>query len=178
MHKKTGTYTTTVAKANQFAIILMLPITALYGLPYGFLWGVERLLESIDWFLVWMIPVFIVGAVVHELIHGITWAVFAKNGWKSIKFGIKWKLLTPYCHCKEPLKKPEYFLGAIMPLVLMGILPGIYAIITGNAFVLLFAIFFSWAAGGDILGVWMLRKVKRNARVADDPNELGFRVVE
>ncbi len=178
MRQKPGIYTTTVAKANLFAIILMLPITALYSIPYGFLWGVENLLESIDWFLIWLIPVFLIGAVVHELFHGLTWAVFAKNGWKSIKFGIKWNLLTPYCHCKEPLKKTEYFLGAIMPLILMGILPGIYAIITGNAFVLLFAIFFSWAAGGDILGVWMLRKVKRNERVADDPNELGFRVVE
>ena len=45
---------------------------------------------------------------VHELIHGITWAVFAKKGRKAISFGFIPQYLTPYCTCNEPLKKGEY----------------------------------------------------------------------
>jgi hypothetical protein len=56
----------------------------------------------------------------------------------------------------------------------MGILPGIYAMFTGNALWMFFAIFFSCAAGGDIQAVWMLRKFSRSQKVYDHPEELGF----
>jgi hypothetical protein len=32
--------------------------------------------------------------IMHELIHGITWAKYTKDGFKSIRFGVLWKFLT------------------------------------------------------------------------------------
>ena len=119
-------------------------------------------------------PILIVGAVIHELLHGITWGYFAKNKMKSIKFGVKWQYITPYCHCKEPLKVKHYWIGGAMPLIVMGIIPAIVAIAIGNSFLLHFGIFFSWAAGGDIISLFMLRKLDRNSYVSDHPTEMGF----
>jgi hypothetical protein len=36
-----------------------------------------------------------IGIILHELIHGITWAKYTKDGFKSIRFGVLWKFLTP-----------------------------------------------------------------------------------
>lgn len=84
------------------------------------------------------------GVIVHELIHGITWAIFAKDGFKSIKFGVLWKMITPYCHCKEVLTVRQYSIGGIMPAIILGIIPAIIGIAIGNLWILLFECFLQW----------------------------------
>ncbi|MGJ7031217.1 DUF3267 domain-containing protein [Niabella hirudinis] len=117
--------------------------------------------------------VLVAGIVVHELIHGLTWALFARNGRRSIKYGVLWKYVTPYCHCNEPLEVRHYVLGALMPAVILGILPSIAGIITGNFYVLVTGIFFVMAAAGDFMIIYLLRGEKRSNRVLDHPNEAG-----
>jgi hypothetical protein len=120
-----------------------------------------------------IIGILILGIIVHELIHGITWAKFADNGFKSIKFGVLWKMLTPYCHCKEPLTVRQYTIGAIAPAIILGFLPAIIAILTGNLGLLIFGIFFTMAAGGDFLIVNMISKENKDDLVQDHPSEAG-----
>ena len=60
-----------------------------------------------DYFLVYLI----VGIVVYKLCHGIAWTQFAGRGFRSIRFGMSWKFLTPYCHRTEPLKVKHYRIG-------------------------------------------------------------------
>ena len=103
----------------------------------------------INLFIIFIILIF--GIVLHELIHGITWAKFAKAGFKSIKFGILKEMLTPYCHCKEPLKVKHYIFGAITPAIITGIIPAITAIFTGNLWLLIFGMLFTMAAAGDFM---------------------------
>ncbi|MGM0504820.1 MAG: metalloprotease family protein [Bacteroidota bacterium] len=90
------------------------------------------------------------------------------------KFGVKWKHLTPYCHCKEPLKVKHYKVGGAMPLLVMGIIPSIIGLIIGHGGFLSFGIFFSWAAGGDIIALYLLRKLDNNIYVSDHPEKMGF----
>jgi len=114
-----------------------------------------------------------IGIIAHELIHGITWAMYTKNGFKSIKFGVLWKVLTPYCHCSEPLKVKHYITGAIMPAIILGFLPFVYSLFTGNALWLFFGIFFTMSAVGDFLIVNLVRKENMNSLVLDHPSEVG-----
>jgi hypothetical protein len=111
-------------------------------------------------------------------LHGFGWAIFAKHGFKSISFGIKWEYLTPYCHCNEPLKRFPFLIGAILPLVVLGLFPAVYAYFTGNFTIWFFGFFFTIAAGGDIIAIWMLRKVKKGQLVQDHPSELGFIILD
>jgi hypothetical protein len=73
------------------------------------------------------------GIILHELIHGITWAKYTKDGFKSIRFGVLWKFLTPYCHCKEPLLVKHYIIGDYASYCL-GAFPALLSFITGNVF--------------------------------------------
>ena len=171
--------------ANIFAILIIIPVFFVFGLPFYLIWlsemdisgileyGINRF-DNLNGFVIFGAIIF--GFLLHELIHGITWSIFAKNGFKSIKFGILWKMLTPYCHCKEPLKINHYILGAITPAIILGFLPSVLAIIIGNFEMLLFGILFIMAAGGDFLIIKLLWKENRDDIVLDHPSEAGCTV--
>ena len=177
-------YTMSMGKVNGVAMLLILPIGVILGLPFFSLYGFEKFSFSalklgnyISGALLFFI-VLVAGAVFHELLHGITWSIFAKKHWRSISFGIKWEYLTPYCHCDEPLKKWQFSMGALMPFFVMGLLPVVLSYFNGSFKLWFFGFFFSIAASGDLIASWMLRKVKKNEMVLDHPSELGFLVVE
>ena len=165
--------------ANIFGLILLVPIVLIYGIPFFIIWKNEMNFRDIfkdifeNHILFKGILVLIIGIIAHELIHGIFWAAFAKKGFKSIKFGVLWKMITPYCHCKEPLKVKHYILGGIAPAIFMGVIPAITAMFTGSIWLLIFGMFFTLAACGDFLIINLLRKEKPDDYVEDHPSEAG-----
>lgn len=173
-----------IMKANLYGILILVPTFFIYGVPYFLIWGDEMSLSGLRDILKgapWMIGVgglvvfviLIAGIVVHELIHGIVWARYAEKGFKSIRFGVLWKMATPYCHCKEPLQVKHYILGAIMPALVLGLLPALIALIAGNFALLIFGMFFTMAAVGDFMIINLLRKEDMNSLVLDHPSEAG-----
>ena len=115
--------------------------------------------------------------VVHELIHGTTWGYFAAEGRKSIDFGIIWQALTPYCTCSSPLTKREYIWGALMPTIVLGLIPGFIAAITGWLPLLIMSQLMILAGAGDVLVVArLLLHRPKNAKVVylDHPTECGL----
>ena len=170
-----------LGKANVFAIVIMVVSAVVLLVPFFLIWhGRKDIVELFggptEWFIV--LPVIVVGIVVHELIHGLTWACYAKRGWKSISFGVMWKMLTPYCHCDEPLSIPGYMMGAMMPCIVLGIIPSIVALFIGSLPLLVWGIFFISAAAGDIWMTWLLTKEDPKNMVLDHPTEAGFYIIE
>ena len=164
--------------ANIFSVLMIIPAGLVFGLPYWLIWKNNVFRYDFPFqndFVKYgmLILVFIVGIVAHELIHGMMFAKFAKNGFKSIKFGVMWKMFSPYCHCKEPLTKRQYVIGAITPAIILGFIPAILAIILGNIVLLAFGIVFILAASGDFLIIHALRKEKMYTFVEDHPSEAG-----
>ncbi len=166
--------TMSLLKVNLIALALIPPVTILLAAPFVLLWGYEPL--NIIRFLKWeyLVLVIIPGVVLHELLHGAGWALFTRKGFRSVKFGFKWQFLTPYCHCKEPLTVPRYAFGAGLPLFVLGLLPILAATITGNGALMMFGLFFTWAAGGDIIALFQLARLDKSLLVADHPEEIGF----
>jgi len=175
-----------IVKANIYVLVGLVPIIIIYLIPYYYVWKqqftldtIYRLLHSFHYYrFIFTIIVLFSAVVIHELIHGITWAIFAKQGWKSISFGFKWQMLTPYCHCSEPLSLKHYILGALMPGIILGQLPAIIAIITGNIALLAFGIFFTLAAMGDYMIIYLLRNENSKSTILDHDSEAGCWVFE
>lgn len=176
--------TINIVWSYAFGLLILVPIIFLYGIPYYFIWNDGASVQNLPYIYNnldfnslgndYVIIIFIYGGIIlHELIHGLTWSIFAKDGYKSIKYGMMWKTLTPYCHCKEPLLKKNYVLGAIMPAIILGLLPAVTAIIIGHVGMLLFGMFFTMAASGDFLIINLLRKESGNSMVEDHPTEAG-----
>lgn len=168
-------------KANILALGFIVPLLLVCVPIYVWLWPEQFEAHTIRSFFtahkekifIYPLLLFIPGAVVHELLHGLTWAAFCKNGLKSIKYGVHWKMLTPYCHCKEVLPLKAYMLGGMMPGLVMGILPTIVGLMLGNLYFFAFGLLFILAAGGDALILWMLRKAKKQDLVQDHPDLIG-----
>lgn len=176
--------TFTAMEANMYALVFLLPVILILVAPYYFIWTEQFTKDQITkyvlfkegWDLVdWTVIISIVlaGIVIHELLHGLGWSFYAKNGWKSIKFGFMWSFLTPYCHCSEPLLMRPYRIGSMLPAIVLGIVPAIIAMATGNLGLMVFGFFFTFAAGGDFLILWLLRKEKPNTLVKDHPDRIG-----
>ena len=103
------------------------------------------------------------GIVVHELIHGLTWSFFAKSGWKSICFGVN---------------IPGYMAGAMMPCVILGVIPSVFALFVGSLPLLAWGVFFIAATAGDIWMTWLLTKENPKSLVLDHPSEAGFYIID
>ena len=75
-----------IVKANIFAVTIMIMATIVLLGPFYLIWReckpmMEMLGSGTQWGVA-LVAMFI-GIVVHELIHGITWACYAPSGWKS-----------------------------------------------------------------------------------------------
>lgn len=122
--------------------------------------------------------VFVLGVIVHELLHGLTWSLYTKKGLQSIKFGFKWKSLTPYCHCMELIRVKHYRLGIVMPLLFLGLLPCIYSIIVNNGVIFFYSVVFICISAGDLLILLMLRRFGNEEFLRDHPTKMGFYIEE
>ena len=174
-----------LVKANTLGCLAVFPIALVYIVPYILIWSDQFTKESIKQTLnsigagtaflngMGFFLVLIVGIVVHEAIHGLTWSIYAKGGHKAMKYGILKKMLTPYCHCTEPLKLKHYIIGAAMPGLLMGVLPAIIAIAIGSPTLLMLAIIFTLVAIGDAMIINLVRKEDPESLVLDHPSEAG-----
>jgi Putative zincin peptidase len=160
-------------KANVLLIPLLLILVVCFVVPFFWIWS-GHLKGQINDINFWTFESSLfVGIAVHEFIHGIVAAIYAKNGFRSVKLGVKWKILTPYCHCKEALKLKHYILVAIMPCVVLGIIPLVFGLVIGNIWLFFFGFALIICAGRDLYVAKCLWKEDWESWVVDDPNELG-----
>lgn len=171
-----------IVKANIVALLSAVPIVIIAV----FLFFVRNGAISFDMDNYWrgyiiFIVSFIVLIVVHELIHGVTWGILSGRHFKDIEFGFIKEYLTPYCTCSTPLNKPKYITGALMPLLILGIIPTIAAIFMNSFLLLIIGLVMVMAAGGDVMIVCKLLSYKSASKdilIYDHPTQGGSVVFE
>ncbi len=170
--------TMSVLSANIFALVATLPLTLPLGLIFlikygGMTWSVMHSVFAILWMIVL--------TVVHEMIHGITWAYFSPDGFQAISFGFIAKDLTPYCTCGTPMKKHQIMIGALMPTLFLGVIPSIVAIFQGSSLLMALGLVMILGGGGDVMISFKLLRHKSKSKDAlyiDHPYEVGTVVFE
>ena len=166
--------------ANVYALLLMGPVCAALAAAFVGLHGGEALWDGAGRVFgtpLTFVAVFLVGVVVHEAIHGVAWKLASGEPWRALRFGVQLKTLTPYAHCTEPMSARAYRAGAAAPGVALGLAPVLVALVTGNGALAAFGLFFTLAAGGDALVLWLLRGVAPDRLVADHPTLAGCLVL-
>lgn len=163
-------------KANVYSIIFMIPLALLF-IFISFLINKKVVLryDGDLLVLIYAYLVVILLVIIHEAIHGLTWAHFSKNKMKDIEFGvIKW--VAVYATCKSVLKRKEYLLGALMPLVITGIIPSIIGFILNNGVIIIIGYLLIVGAFGDLMIVQKVLSFKNNDKdnlYIDHPTEGG-----
>jgi hypothetical protein len=163
------------SRINLLAIPVGIACVVASLAPYTLLWGLDRLGAGMAQFfaLTSFLPSIVVGIVVHEVLHGATWAWAGRRPLSAIRFGFNLATLTPYAHFTEPLPANAYRIGAAMPGVVLGIVPLLAALATGSGWLAGFGTLFLVAAAGDIIILWMLRGVAASSRIQDHPSRPG-----
>ena len=156
-------------KANVVALVVLglfclLGVAGMYAVWGGISFG--RPWSS----MLFCIGIF-AGVAVHELIHGFTWMWATRSGFSHLRFG----LLRggAYCHIDVPMSKRKYVVGALMPLLLLGVVPFLLSFATHSLWLMLFGAIFIGCAMGDVLIVWAIRKEPPDTLVYDHPSEPG-----
>jgi hypothetical protein len=178
-YRKCG-LTVGIVRANVLTMVMAVPICAAAVLLFRRLNPGSGYGMNGTQMILWLVGMLVLTAV-HEGIHGLTWSFFAPGGFKDIEFGFMKQYLTPYCNCKQPLTKGQYIFGAVMPIVVLGIIPLIAGILAGSFVVLLIGIVMTVAAAGDILIVWKVITYQSKAATVvyvDHPTQAGGVIFE
>lgn len=169
---KEYTGTMSVIKINLMALVTAGPFALLAIIIYMLRWGELSLdFNLLNYFA--FLFLLILSIFIHEFLHGLTWHFFCKKKWKSIKFGVMWEYLTPYCHCKEPLRFSHYILGGLMPFFVLGIGLSVLGILLHSNLIIIIGALNILSAGGDTTISCMLLPY-RNSILIDHPSACGF----
>ena len=156
-------------KANIVAMLVLVLLGLLGWAAMYAIWGGFSL--GNPWNGMLFIVGFWVGVAVHELIHGFTWMWVTHSSFRHLRFGLLRGGV--YCHIDVPMSKRKYVVGALMPLLLLGILPFLLSFATQSLWLMLFGVIFIGCAMGDVLIVWAIRKESSDTLVYDHPSEPG-----
>ena len=160
-------------KATVLGGLSVLPLVVIFAVIYRIaLVGRAHLTELTGpSFYFTLVPIIIVSIVVHELLHGIGWALSSGKGWSVVRFNIN--ALMPSCACKAALRRGKYLIGVLLPFIFLGggsiiflfVYPGTISILTMAVNIVL--------AGADVLiAAKVLRE--KNVLIADHPTEAGY----
>jgi hypothetical protein len=165
-----------MARANIVVLFISIPVVVLQFALFSSLHGTERLAPT--WGTVPLIIAILLGILLHELIHGISWMFFGQKPFSTIRFGFQWQTLTPYAHLTEPVDVGAYRIGAFMPGLLLGVVTYLSSLASGDGNLFWFSLAHTSAAGGDWLILWLIRSVKNGTLVEDHPTHAGCYVIE
>jgi hypothetical protein len=165
-----------MTRANVVVMFISIPVVILQFVIFIGLHGIENL--GLTWNSLLLIVAVLLGVVIHELIHGLSWVIFGRKPFSAVRFGFQWKTFTPYAHLTEPVEVNAYRLGAFLPGFILGILPFILSLIRSSGDLFWFSLIHTSAAGGDWLILWLIRNVKAGMQVEDHPTNAGCYVLE
>lgn len=160
-------------KAMVLGVACAFPFIMIFGLAYRFVL-VERahLLEigGISFYIMF-VAIIAVSVVIHELLHGIGWAISSGKGWSVVRFNIN--AMMPSCSCQSALTRGQYLVGVLMPFLVLGAGSVVFLFVyPGTVSVLTMAVNFV-AAGADLLIALRAAKEK-GALIADHPTQAGY----
>ena len=165
-----------MSEATAKSLVIAIPTGIIQVIPFFLIHGFPSLPNNTSMAVYGSALLF--GILVHELIHMAAWAFFARKPLSAFKLGFQWKSLTPYAHCKEPMDIRPYRIGSYAPGLLLGVLPWLVSLFTGDVLLFLFGFLYTSAAGGDLLILWIIRNVKPNTLVEDHLTNAGCYVYE
>ncbi len=164
-------------RANVIPLLIGIPIAIAQVALFITLHG--GLQVQVEWpGVLLIIAVLLVSIVAHEFIHGLTWRAVGGKSPATIRYGVQWKTLTPYAHVRGLMEVNAYRIGGLMPGLVLGIIPYVLSLLSGDGNLLWFGVFHTLAAGGDGLILWTLRNVKAGTMVEDHPSRAGCYVIE
>ena len=168
-------------KASILCIPILFIIIALLIPLYIRLYGVMNLFFAarkivFGWWL--FLPIIFIGIFLHEVVHAVVFSILGDEGFKYVHIGIQWDTITPYAHYGKPIRALYYRIALLTPALILGALPIAVGLLFHQGILFIFGLLFLLFSGGDLLILWLIRKVSNNSYVKDHPTRAGCYVYE
>lgn len=165
-----------IETACKKGLIIVLPIIILLVIIYVLVRGGYDFFANPwkDYFIVF--GIFIVGFILHELIHILSFKLLGEKG--KYEFSFDNNYLKPYCRSEEPIKVNIYRTCKGLPLLITGIIPYCISIITGSMLLMIASVILIGFCGVDIYILLGLTKVKGDSYILDDEYSYGYRILK
>ena len=167
----------TVEKICKKGLITVIPIMIIEFLIYYFIRGGYDILQTPwrDYFTV--MGFFILGFILHEIIHGVVWSISSEGGYKSVAFGYDPNYLKPFCNPTEVITMKQYRIGKALPLI-SAILILLISIILCSFHLMIASLLLTGLCGVDLVILMMIIKEKNTALVINSEYDYGCIVLE
>jgi hypothetical protein len=125
------------------------------------------------WQVLWFWGSLIALIVVHEALHAAALIWFSKLPLRVFKFGVNWKALMPYCHCRVPVPIRAYRLMGMFPLYVTGTISLVALLLVPADWLAIVTGVTIGACIGDLWIIAGLWKFPGDVLVQDHPTEIG-----
>lgn len=142
---------------------------------YVLFWGWPTFLQELHWLLV--ITIYVGSVFVHEYLHYLGFILFGGADRDSVEFKFNRKNLTPYVICKSITTVMRYKVAAVLPFLVVGIIPLIYGFIFHNSTVYVIGLLNVDGCSGDLVLYFLLSRLDNHSYVARHNLRIGFVVV-
>ncbi len=160
-------------KAMVLGVLYALPFVMISGFMYRFLLIERAHLSEVSGFSFYIMffVIIAVSTIIHELLHGIGWAVSSGKGWNTVHFNIN--AMMPSCACKTALRKKQYLIGVLTPFIVLGIGSVLFILIYPGTVSILTMLVNFVAAGADLMIAANVLK-ERDSLIVDHPTKAGY----
>ena len=175
----------TVKSLNPRLVAVLLPIYTVYTVVYLLMWDYAIIFETVfRSTFVFLLELFILAIGIFAflcvalIIKAGLLSVFSKEKFNSLKFKIISEIRKPHCNLKEPLKVGQYRLCLIVYIFILGVIPYVISLMTGNFMFVIASFICVFFTGTDILFLIYLSGEKSDSYVMDYDGIMLYNIYE
>ena len=165
MKEKYYKYELDIKKMNILVLIAMIPIGIIMAVFSNFF---SHTFDKFYMVFAGLMFVF----VLHEVFHGIGYALFAKDK-KKIKFGIALDKGVLYAMCQDEINKTGIIVSLIFPIIFLTIITGIIGVLVKDSVLVFLSMMNLVGAIGDIMMIILTLKLPKTIKYIDYNNDIG-----
>lgn len=123
--------------------------------------------------LLGLLVLLMAGLLVHEGVHLAGYRLFGRVPARVARFSFGRAALMPQVSCDQPVRAADFRRILLLPALVLGLLPGLIAVIAGQWALLIWSVWMLVAAAGDFAALWAMRGVPEDALVQAHPRRAG-----
>ena len=161
---------------SAFAMVFSVLVMAAGAALWAAVDRVDAIADTTGWQVGGTALAVVAAVPVHEGLHALGF-LLGGAPIAALHFGIDRKTLSPYAGCRVPLRARPYRIALLLPMVVLGLLPLLGGLAAHHGPAFMFGIVMTALAGGDVVGLWAMRRAASGAWVLDHPARIGCRIV-
>ncbi len=124
-----------------------------------------------------LFALFMAGLLLREVVHWAAYRWIGRVPRGATRLATGHMAIGPRVRCETPVPARVYRLILTLPVVLLGVVPGIIGIVVGSWLLVLWALWLVVASSGDFVALWAMRGLPPDTPVRAHPRRPGCEIL-